>query len=64
MLVTVLCEDTGCKYNSGGYYGVCKHPSLESAVPYGGIDRIYKSTCSEREVTDNGYSVQSNEEDR
>ena len=45
----VLCEDTGCKYNSGGYYGLCTHPALDVPHYNGGIDRLYRSTCKARE---------------
>lgn len=44
------CSDHSCKYNHGtGYYGICKHPSMENAVGYGGIDRILVETCGNKE---------------
>lgn len=46
----ILCSDGGCRYNSGGgYYGLCKHPSLDQPHYTGGIDRLYRSSCKARE---------------
>jgi len=49
-VVSVVCSDLSCKYNSGnGYYGTCNHPSIKDLVSYAGIDRYLRSTCGARE---------------
>ena len=48
--MTICCSDEECKYRKGdGYYGLCKHPGLNSDSNYGGIDRILRETCKAKE---------------
>lgn len=50
--MTICCSDHNCKYNHDcGYYGICEHPSvINNKVPgYGGITRILRETCKEKE---------------
>lgn len=47
--MVILCSEDRCAYRSGkGYYGVCKLRSYQNIlVDYGGIDRVYRTGCSE-----------------
>lgn len=58
--VKILCT-ANCEYATGdGYYKLCKHPSTENAVPYGGIDRYYLDRCElfkKRKVSKDGLVI-------
>ena len=52
---TIICSDNLCRFNvGGGVYGLCQHPVLRKPMYFGGISRLYRSTCKAREDDTHG----------